>query len=77
MAASKIFKITSTPQTPGEYFLEAVYAGIFGGSAVAIFFLVTDILAGQPLFTPSLLGSVLGLGADASDVAAVRFDAVF
>jgi hypothetical protein len=76
MAASKIFKITSTPQTPGEYFLEAVYAGIFGGSAVAIFFLVSDILSGQPLFTPSLLGSVLVLGADATDAVAVRLDAV-
>lgn len=75
--ASKIFKITSTPDTLGDYLLEAVYAGIFGGSAVAIFFLVTDILAGQPLFTPSLLGSVLVLGADATDVAAVRLDAVF
>ena len=75
--ASKIFKITSAPDTPGEYLLEAVYAGVFGGSAVAIFFLFTDILNGQPLFTPSLLGSVLFLGADAADVAAVRLDAVF
>ena len=75
--ASKIFRITSTPETPGEYLLEAVYAGIFGGSAVAIFFLFSDILNGQPFFTPSLLGSVLVLGADATDVAALRFDAVF
>ncbi len=80
--ASKIFKITSTPDTPAEYLLEAVYAGIFGGSAVAIFFLFTDVLSGQPLFTPSLLGSVLFLGADATDVVAVRvaevrIDAVF
>ncbi len=75
--ASKIFKITSTPETPGEYLLEAIYAGILGGSAVAIFFLFTDILAGQPFFTPSLLGSVLVLGAEAADVGAVRLDAVF
>ena len=75
--ASKIFKITSTPETLGDYLLEAVYAGTFGGSAVAIFFLFTDMLAGQPFFTPSLLGSVLVLGADAADVAAVRLDAVF
>ncbi len=75
--AGKIFRITSTPNTPFEYLLEAVYAGILGGSAVAGFFLFTDILAGQPLFTPSLLGSVLVLGADATEVAAVRLDAVF
>ena len=75
--AGKIFRITSTPTTPSEYLLEAVYAGIFGGTAVAGFFLFTDMLAGQPFFTPSLLGSVLVLGADAADVAAVRLDAVF
>jgi hypothetical protein len=75
--APKIFRINSTPNTLGEYFLEAVYAGIFGGSAVAICFLFIDILNGQPLFTPSLLGSVLFLGFDATEVASVRLDAVF
>lgn len=76
MIAPEIFKITSAPTTRGEYLLEAFYAGIFGGSAVALFFLVSDTLAGRPFFTPSLLGSVLFLGAEASDVASVRFDAI-
>ena len=74
--ASKIFKITSRPTTTNEYLLEALYAGIFGGSAVALFFLVDDLMAGRPLFTPSLLGSVLVFGAEAKDVLVVRFDAV-
>lgn len=74
--ASKIFKITCAPSTTGEYLVEALYAGIFGGSAVALFFLVIDIMAGQPLFTPSLLGSVLVFGAEPNDVLPVRFDAV-
>ncbi len=74
--AWKIFKITSRPTTTGEYLVEALYAGIFGGSAVAVFFLVADIMAGRPLFTPSLLGSVLFFGAEAKDVLSVRFDAV-
>ncbi|MEE8549789.1 MAG: hypothetical protein V3T08_00870 [Gemmatimonadota bacterium] len=74
--ASKIFKITSRPITKGQYLLEALYAGILGGSAVALFFLVADLMAGRPLFTPSLLGSVLVFGAEAKDVLSVRFDAV-
>jgi len=74
--APKIFRITSTPNTLGEYFLEAVYAGIFGGSAVAICFLFIDILNGQPLFTPSLMGSVLFLGVAAEDVTQVHLAAV-
>ena len=56
--------------------LDSLYAGVLGGSAVGGFFLVVDLLDGQPLFTPSLMGSVLFLGAAAEDVAAVRLDAV-
>ncbi len=74
--ARKIFKITSAPTTKGEYLLEALYAGVFGGVGVALFFLVVDIVAGRPLFTPSLLGSVLVFGSEAKDVLSVRLDAV-
>ena len=48
----EIFKITSRPTTKSEYLLEALYAGIFGGSAVALFFLVSDLIVGRALFTP-------------------------
>jgi hypothetical protein len=70
------FKIKSVPKTPGEYLLEALYAGIFGGSAVALSFLVVDIMDGRPLFTPSLLGSVLIFGDDAQSVVKVSYQAV-
>lgn len=68
-------KYTSLPKTRNEFLLEAVYAGIFSGSAVALLFLLLDTVDGQPLYTPSLFGSVLILGIDAED-AKVRLDAV-
>jgi len=66
----------SMPNTPGELFLESLYAGVLGGSAVALFFLVTDLLDGRPFFTPSLIGSVMFHGVSATDVATVHLDAV-
>lgn len=38
---------------------EGLDAGLLGGSAVAIWFLIKDSLIGQPLRTPSILGQVL------------------
>jgi len=43
---------------------EGIYAGIIGATAIAVWFAVIDIVSGQPLHTPSILGagliSVLG-----------------
>ncbi|HIM02339.1 MAG TPA: hypothetical protein EYG46_15265 [Myxococcales bacterium] len=55
--------------------LESLYAGVFGGSAVALLFLLVDTMDGRPLYTPTLLGSVLFFGIDPKDVT-VRLDAV-
>ena len=55
---------------------DAFYSGAIGGSVVALFFLVVDVLGGRPLFTPSLMGSVLFGGADAASVTDVRLDMV-
>ena len=66
----------SSPNTTGEFLLEALYAGVLGGSAVALFFLIADLLDGRPFFTPSLIGSVMFQGASAEDVAVVHLDAV-
>ncbi len=59
-----------------ELILDSLYSGVLGGSAVAAFFLVVDLLDGQPLFTPSLMGSVLFLGVAAEDVAGLQLGAV-
>lgn len=48
---------------------EGVIAGIIGGGALAIWFLIADSLAGQPLQTPALLGARLFQGATAAGAA--------
>ena len=62
--------------TSADLLYDSFYASALGGSAVALFFLVADVVEGQPLFTPSLMGSVLFYGAAAKDVVEVRLDAV-
>jgi hypothetical protein len=62
--------------TGGDLLFDSFYSGAIGGSAVALFFLVVDVLDGQPLFTPSLMGSVLFHGDTAAEVTKVRLDAV-
>lgn len=41
----------------------ALGAGLSGAATVAVWFLLLDILAGRPFFTPAALGSALFLGA--------------
>lgn len=43
----------------GEIGLDGVMAGVIGASAIALFFLVVDLVRFEPLFTPSLLGSAI------------------
>jgi hypothetical protein len=39
-----------------------IAAGVLGASVVALFFLVVDVLAGRPLWTPSVLAAALFRG---------------
>lgn len=66
----------SIPNTPIEFLLEALYAGAIGGSVVALFFLAVDLVNGQPLFSVSLMGSVIFQGAAVQDVTEVQLRAV-
>jgi hypothetical protein len=56
---------------------DAVLTGILGASVVAAFFLLIDTLRGQPLYTPSLLGSVLFSGKSVDQALALDVTAVF
>jgi hypothetical protein len=38
---------------------EGIVAGILGGLAVAVWFLVVDLAQGRPLYTPTVLGTAL------------------
>jgi len=63
--------------TIGDYLYDAIYVGGIGGGLVALFFLVRDIAVhGEPLFTPSLMGSVLFGGAAPDAVLPVNMIAV-
>lgn len=56
---------------------DGLFAGALGGLTVAVFFLIVDVLEGHPLFTPSLLGSVLFLRESAEAVTGVDIPMVF
>jgi hypothetical protein len=43
----------------GDTLLDGLFSGAIGALAVAMWFLIIDVLAGRPLFTPALLGTVL------------------
>ncbi len=66
----------SSSHETADFIFDSFYAGAIGGSTVALFFLFVDIMHGQPLFTPSLMGSVLITGAAASSVTEVHLDMV-
>jgi hypothetical protein len=55
---------------------EGTYAGVIGASVVAIWFLILDLLQGQALRTPSVLGQVLLFGDSTPELQTVNFAAV-
>src|SRR5437667_10497865 len=46
---------------------EGFIAGCIGAAAVAVWFLAVDLINGQPLFTPAMLGSAVFWGATGSE----------
>lgn len=52
-------------------FREGAEAGVLGALAVALWFLLMDVLHGQPFLTPSVLGQVVLFGRDTPALAAV------
>jgi hypothetical protein len=42
--------------------LEGLVAGVIGAAAVALWFLIVDLIAGRPFFTPAMLGSAVFWG---------------
>ncbi|MEX2467221.1 MAG: hypothetical protein WD995_09940 [Gemmatimonadota bacterium] len=69
--------VEATKSRPTADFLyETFYGGAIGGSILALFFLIVDALARQPLFTPSLIGTVLFTDAAASATVEVQLDMI-
>jgi hypothetical protein len=42
-----------------DLFREGLITGMVGAAAVAVWFLITDLIQGRPLSTPSILGQVI------------------
>ena len=53
---------------------DAFYGAAIGGAAIAFFFLAVDVIAGRPLYTPSMLGQVLFGGADPASVDSISLE---
>jgi len=64
------------PTLTADLVYDAFFGGGFGGSTIALFFLVMDVLEGRPLYTPAMLGSVLFTGVAAASVETIRLDMV-
>lgn len=47
------------PFREGEVYRQGITAGLIGATAVAVWFLIVDTIAGRPFFTPTLLGEAL------------------
>lgn len=55
---------------------EGIVAGLIGAVAVAAWFLLVDIIAGKPFFTPSMLGSAVFFGLRDPTMVTISFQAV-
>ncbi len=63
--------------TPMEDLLyDSFYSAAVGGSVIAVFYLIFDLIAGQPLYTPSMVGSVWFLNIPPDQATEVRLDMV-
>lgn len=67
---------TTISHSRADILYDGLHSGAIGGSVVALFFFVFDAFRFEPLFTPTLMGSVLFDGAAAAQVTAARFDVV-
>ena len=50
----------------GDILLDGLFAGAIGAITVVLWFLLLDLIAGRPLYTPALLGNVLLHGSAAA-----------
>src|SRR5437867_12753364 len=56
---------------------EGFIAGLIGAGAVALWFLIVDVIAGRPFFTPAMLGSAVFWGVHDPGLVVIEFFRVF
>lgn len=69
-------RVPDTPSKTSDILYETFYGGAIGGSVLALLFLASDAVRGQPLMTPSVLGSTLLFRTPVEFVEPMRLDAV-
>ncbi len=72
MSTAEQSRSSSAPRISlAAVFSDGLYAGVIGAAIVALWFLVIDTIAGRPLHTPTLLGTLLIKGTAAMATATV------
>jgi hypothetical protein len=67
MIADQATQTSATrPVSTTDILLDGLFTGMIGALAVALWFLVLDIAAGRPFYTPALLGDVLLHGSESA-----------
>jgi len=62
---------TARPASTSDIVLDGIFTGMIGALTVALWFLVLDVIAGRPLYTPALLGTFLLHGGEAARQATI------
>ncbi|HYU36571.1 MAG TPA: hypothetical protein VEL29_01470, partial [Gemmatimonadales bacterium] len=55
---------------------EGFIAGLIGAAAVALWFLVVDVIAGRPFFTPAMLGSAVFWGVHDPSMVVIEYSRI-
>ena len=61
---------------PRSIVREGTVAGLIGAATVAAWFLLVDVIAGRPFFTPAVLGSAVFFGLHDSTMVTISFQTV-
>lgn len=59
MTVDRISESGAARTAASEIFMDGLFTGMIGALAVALWFLIVDLLDGRPLYTPALLGTML------------------
>ena len=66
MTVDRMSRPMGARTTTSDIVLDGLFTGMIGALAVALWFLVLDMFAGRPLYTPALLGTFLLHGGEAA-----------
>lgn len=56
--------VPSSDEQSSVLYLEGIIAGLVGAATIAVWFLIVDAINGRPLYTPTVLGTVLFGGSE-------------